>query len=56
MFPDDVIEMLVSDENDEEDVNAENCESVEEKLWIDMILEELDSLRYALLYGYVKHV
>ena len=55
MFPDDVIEMLVSDEN-EEDVNAENCESVEEKLWIDMMLEELDSLRYALLYGYVKHV
>ena len=39
MFPDDIIEILVSDEYDEEDVNAEDCESVEEKLWIGMILE-----------------
>ena len=39
MFPDDITEMLVSNEYDEQDVNAENCESVEEKLWIDMILE-----------------
>ena len=31
MFPDDIIEMLVSDEYDEEDVNRENCDSVQEK-------------------------
>ena len=31
MFPDDIIEMLVFDEYDEEDVNGENCESVQEE-------------------------
>ena len=31
MFPDDIIEMLVSYDYDEEDVNRENCESVQEE-------------------------
>ena len=44
MFPDDINEMLESDESDEKDVNGENCESVEENFWID-ILESLDTLR-----------
>ena len=39
MLPDDIIEMLVFDEYDGEDVNGENCESVQEEFWIDMILE-----------------
>ena len=39
MFPDDIIEMLVSADHDEDDVNGENCESVKEEFWIDMISE-----------------
>ena len=39
MFPDDINEMLTCDEFDIEDVNGENCESVEEEIWIDIILE-----------------
>ena len=44
MFPNDIIEMLESDESDKEDVNGENCESVEENFWTD-ILESLDTFR-----------
>ena len=37
ILPNDIDELLVSDEYDVEDVNGENCDSDEEEFWIDIL-------------------
>ena len=56
MFPDNITEILVSNEYDEQEINGENCESFEELLiWHDIRIIGFFSVMLC-LNSYVKHI